>query len=136
MYSVKDISESLDVSRQTVYNYLKEHSSELKDHTIKQKGTTYITDEGLKLIKIAMGLIQVPMIQENDISIGNIVEDIKEGLMEEIRAENLKQQEVFKQIQESLNKEIQEVKKQNEKLIEMMEQNQNKKGFFSRLFKK
>lgn len=53
MYKVKELSESLEISRQTVYNYLKDYSNELKEHIVKKKGTTYIDDEGLNISKIS-----------------------------------------------------------------------------------
>lgn len=138
MYSVKEVSETLEVSRQTIYNYLNELSKELQGHIFKIKGRTLIDDEGVKQIKIKMGLIQVPVVQEETISIDNIVESIKEGLMEEIRAENDKLKEEIRDIKKELYKEIQELKEQNIKLIETVEvvEKQQKKSFIDRIFKK
>ena len=138
MYSVKEVSETLEVSRQTVYNYLKELSKELKSHVFKIKGKTLIDDEGIKVIKIAMGLIQVPVVQEENISIDNIVKEIKEGLMEEIKAENELLREEIKDTKKELYKEIQELKEQNIKLLETVEvvEKQQKKSFIDRIFKK
>ena len=135
MYSVKEVSETLEVSRQTIYNYLNELSKELQGHIFKIKGKTLIDDEGVKQIKIAMGLIQVPVVQEETISIDNIVKEIKNGLMEEIRAENDKLKEEVKDIKKELYKEIQELKSQNIKLMETIE-NKQKRSFFDNLFKK
>lgn len=155
MYCVKDISELLEVSRQTVYNYLKEHSKELKDHIIKKKGTTYIDDDGLTIIKKAMGLIQVPTVEENDVSIDDIVQSIQNGLIEnqallleqikadnillkeQIQADNLKIQleheERLDSMESKFSQEIQDLKIQNQKLLESLTE---KRGFWDRIFNK
>lgn len=48
-YTVAEIAERLNLSKQGVYNKLK--LKEIKLHTSKKQGTTYIDDIGLKLIE-------------------------------------------------------------------------------------
>lgn len=147
MYSVKELSELLEVSRQTVYNYLKDYSKELEGHIFRNKNMTCVDEEGLKIIKIEMGLIQVPIIQESDMDLNDIAEILKSGLLEELRSDSLKLREEHKQdlkdLKIELSEEIQELKTQNEALMKSIEDmkeeikdKQNEGGFFSRLFKK
>ena len=147
VYSVKELSEKLEVSRQTVYNYLKECSKDLEGHIFKNKGITFVDEEGLKIIKISMGLIQVPVIQESDMDLNDIAEILKSGLLEELRSDSLEMRKEHKQDMEDmkteLSQEIQELKTQNEMLLQSLEdikadikENQAEAGFFSKLFKR
>lgn len=137
------------------------NENELKGFTFKKLGTTHINDDGIEVLKQSMGISQVNTIKRDDISIEevikiiseNIKEDVKEN-MEELK-EDLKKdmkedkenlQENIKQDYNKLENELAEVKKQNESiqnqnniLIEMLQDQQNKqeekKGFFD-IFKR
>lgn len=132
MKDIKDIALMLDVSRVTVYNHLKKLDKEIEAHTFKKKGVTYVDDEGIKLLKISMGLIEVPTIREN-ISIENIVDDISsmvsDNLKDDISSLIASSLEEYNQ---DLKKEMGDLKEQNNKLIELLEEKESK-SFLSKL---
>lgn len=152
MYDIKTIALNLDVTVQTIYNHLKKNDKEIKHHIFKRKGTTYIDDEGLIIIKKSMGLIQVPTIQE-DVAIENIIEDIsiqvsnniKNELLNDLNAliterENQLQQH-FEDKLESLKDEIiskhqEQLEIENNKLMNYISKSREKKNLLSRLFLK
>ena len=126
MKDIKDIALMLNVSRVTVYNHLKKLDKEIEAHTFKKKGVTYVDDEGIKLLKISMGLIELPTIREN-ISIGNIVDDISsmvsDNLKDDISSLIASSLEEYNQ---DLKKEMEALKEQNNKLIELLEEKESK----------
>lgn len=132
MKDIKDIASMLNVSRVTVYNHLKKLDKEIEAHTFKKKGITYVDDEGIKLLKISMGLIELPTIREN-ISIGNIVDDISsmvsDNLKDDISSLIASSLEEYNQ---DLKKEMETLKEQNNKLIELLEEKESK-SFISKL---
>ena len=132
MKDIKDIASILNVSRVTVYNHLKKLDKEIEAHTFKKKGVTYVDDEGIKLLKISMGLIELPTIREN-ISIGNIVDDISsmvsDNLKDDISSLIASSLEEYNQ---DLKKEMEALKEQNNKLIELLEEKESK-SFLSKL---
>lgn len=123
MYSVKDLSYELDVTVQTIYNHIKKNDKELIGHIFKKQGTSYLDDEGIRQIKISMGLIEVPEVKEN-ISMEKIIESISEQVSNNI-----------KQDMDKMEQEIQDLKEQNELLIKMIQEQQKKKSIFD-LFKR
>lgn len=123
MKTVKEIALDLEVSQVTVYNHIKKLDKELLGNIFKRQGTTVIDDEGIRLIKISMGLIQVPVVKEN-ISMENIINDISNLVTENVSANIKKDYEVLEQ-------QIQDLKKQNELLIELVKEQQEKKSFFN-----
>lgn len=123
MHDIKSIALNLEVTVQTVYNHLKKKNKELKGHTFKNKGATYIDEEGLMIIKKSMGLIQSPVIEENDIGINDVIEQIKIGIVEEL---NLKMIEREKRLQEQYEEKLDELK--NELIIKQQEQEQKIRG--------
>lgn len=146
MKTVKEIAFDLDVSQVTVYNHIKKLDKELKGNIFKKQGVTYLDDEGIKQLKISMGLIQVPVVKEN-VGIEEIISDIskqvsitiKEELRTEIRKEL--QEELEKQkdliIDQITQKHLQQIQSENNKLkdyIMAAREEENKRGFFSRLF--
>jgi len=126
MKDIKDIASMLNVSRVTVYNHLKKLDKEIEAHTFKKKGVTYVDDEGIKLLKISMGLIKLPTIREN-ISIENIVDDISsmvsDNLKDDISSLIASSLEEYNQ---DLKKEMGDLKEQNNKLIELLEEKESK----------
>lgn len=132
MKDIKDIASMLNVSRVTVYNHLKKLDKEIEAHTFKKKGITYVDDEGIKLLKISMGLIELPTIREN-ISIGNIVDDISsmvsDNLKDDISSLIASSLEEYNQ---DIKKEMEALKEQNNKLIELLEAKEGK-SFISKL---
>lgn len=51
VYTIADVSKMLNSSKQTIYNKLKEFETDLKPHISKNKGITYISIEGLSILK-------------------------------------------------------------------------------------
>lgn len=121
MKSVKDVSLELEVSTTTVYNHINKLKDEIKAHIYNIKGSTYLDDEGIRQLKISMGLIQVPEVKEN-ISMNNIIDEISSSVSENI-TNNIKKD------YEDLRKEVRELKDQNEKLISLIESKENKFSF-------
>jgi len=119
MKTVKEIALDLEVSQVTVYNHIKKLDKELKGNIFKRQGTTYIDDEGIRQIKISMGLIQVPVVKEN-IGIEEVIKDISDLVTENVSA-NIKQ--------------IQDLKEQNNQLIKLVQEQQKRKSIFN-LFKR
>lgn len=122
MYTVKEVSETLKISRQKVYNCLTDYSEKLKEHVIEKKEITYITDDGVEIIKIAVGIIEAPIIQKNDIAISDIGDSIIKGFGEREKKQNDKFQE-----------ELQELNKQNEKLLKIVRSLIGKESWIGRL---
>lgn len=132
MKDIKDIALMLDVSRVTVYNHLKKLDKEIEAHTFKKKGVTYVDDEGIKLLKISMGLIELPTIREN-ISIGNIVDDISSMVSDNLKGDiSSLIASSLEEYNQDLKKEMEALKEQNNKLIELLEEKESK-SFLSRL---
>ena len=127
MKPVKEIALKLDVSQVTVYNHINKLRDEIKAHIYNVKGATYLDDEGIRQLKISMGLIQVPEVKQN-ISMNNIIDEISNTVSENI-TNNIKKD------YEDLRKEVKELKDQNEKLISLIESKEKKfsfKDLFSR----
>ena len=121
MKTVKEIALDLEVSQVTVYNHIKKLDKELKGNIFKKQGTTYLDDEGIRQIKISMGLIQAPVVKEN-ISMENIINDISDLVTENVSAN-------IKQDMDNLKQEIQDLKEQNRLLIKMMQQKERRSFF-------
>lgn len=127
MKPVKEIALILDVSQVTVYNHINKLKDEIKAHIYNVKGATYLDDEGIRQLKISMGLIQVPEVKQN-ISMNNIIDEISNSVSENI-TNNIKKD------YEDLRKEVRELKDRNEKLISLIESKEKKfsfKNLFSR----
>ena len=127
MYSVKDLSYELDVTVQTIYNHIKKNDKELIGHIFKKQGTSYLDDEGIRLIKISMGLIEVPEVKEN-IGIEEVIKDISDLVTENVSAN-------IKQDMDKLQQEVQDLKEQNRLLIELVQEQQERKSIFN-IFKR
>lgn len=133
MYDVKTIAFNAGVTVQTIYNHIKKNDKELIGHIFKKQGTSYLDDEGIRLIKISMGLIQVPTVQK-DIGIEEVIENIsiqvsdkvKDDIVNELKEDNKKQRQSYElkfyRLEQELNKEIEELKNQNQVLIEIIQQ--------------
>lgn len=52
-------------------------------------------EEAVHIIKISMGLIHIPTVQDEDVTVEDIVESIKDGLLEELKADNIEHQEKY-----------------------------------------
>ncbi len=132
MKDIKDIALMLDVSRVTVYNHLKKLDKEIEAHTFKKKGVTYVDDEGIKLLKISMGLIELPTIREN-ISIENIVDDISSMVSDNLKGDiSSLIASSLEEYNQDLKKEMEALKEQNNKLIDLLEEKEGK-SFLSKL---
>jgi predicted transcriptional regulator YheO len=118
MKTVKEVAFNLEVSQVTVYNHIKKLDKELQGNIFKKKGTTYIDDEGIRQLKISMGLIEAPLVRKN-ISMENIIDDISDKVTENIKGDMA-----------NLKEEMQNLKKQNELLIELVKENNKKRSIF------
>ena len=127
MKTVKEIALDLEVSQVTVYNHIKKLDKELKGNIFKRQGTTYIDDEGIMQSKISMGLIQVPVVKEN-IGIEEVIKDISDLVTENVSAN-------IKQDMDKLQQEVQDLKEQNRLLIELVQEQQERKSIFN-IFKR
>ena len=125
MYTVKEIADLLDVSQVTVYNHLKKNEKELIGHVSKKQGVTYIKDEGLKILKISMGIIQVPIVKET-ISLEQIIDEISLNIVNDTNSKYEKLEDDIKNNNDKLEKELKEIKEQNKILIDLMQQQQEK----------
>lgn len=129
MQTVKEIALNLNVTPVTVYNHINKLDKELQGNIFKKKGVTYLDDEGIRQIKISMGLIQVPVIKKN-VSMENIIQDMTEQI-----TVNLKEDitDLKKQVEEltEQNKVLFELKEQNKELIELLKEQGKKKSFFN-----
>lgn len=128
MKTVKEIALDLEVSQVTVYNHIKKLDKELKGNIFKRQGVTHIDDEGIRQIKISMGLIQAPVVKEN-IGIEEVIKDISDLVIENVSAN-------IKQDMDKMEQEIQDLKEQNELLIELVQEQQKKKSPFDLLRRK
>lgn len=132
MKDIKDIALMLDVSRVTVYNHLKKLDKEIEAYTFKKKGVTYVDDEGIRLLKVSMGLIEVPTIRE-DISIENIVDDISSMVSDNLKGDiSSLIASSLEEYNQDLKKEMEALKEQNNKLIDLLEEKEGK-SFLSKL---
>lgn len=131
MKTVKEIALDLEVSQVTVYNHIKKLDKELKGNLFKKQGTTYIDDEGIRLIKISMGLIQPPVVKEYK-STDEIVKDISDLVTDKV-SEQVSNN--IKQDMDKLQQEVQDLKNQNELLIKMLQNQQERKSIFN-IFKR
>ena len=131
---VKEIALILDVSQVTVYNHIKKLKDELKNHLYNVKGATYLDDEGIRQLKISMGLLQIPEVRE-DIGIDNVINEISLSVSEEV-SKNIKKniEENYNELNNKL-KDLQhqndEIKKQNQELIRLLYE-QKSKSFLSK----
>lgn len=127
MKTVKEIALDLEVSQVTVYNHIKKLDKELKGNIFKKQGTTYLDDEGIRQIKISMGLIQAPVVKEN-IGIEEVIKDISDLVTEQV-SENISAN--IKNEMQDLREQVLELQKQNKLLIEMMQEQKEKKSIFN-----
>lgn len=132
MKSVKDISLKLGVSTTTVYNHIKKLDKEIKPYIFNVKGITYLNDEGIRQIKISMGLLEVPTVQET-ISIENIIDEISLNVREDIRKDFTDLKETIKNNDDEIQRELKELREQNERLLYLIEGMQEKKSFIDKV---
>lgn len=119
MKTVKEIALDLDVSQVTVYNHINKLNDELKGNIFKKQGVTHLDSEGIKQLKISMGLIQIPTVKEN-ISMEEIIQDISNNVTKEITRS-------FEKDFVDLQEKIETLEKQNQSLIKLMEDKQKEK---------
>ena len=130
IFSVKDVAVKLEVTRQTVYNHIDKNFESLKGDIKKIQGTTYLTIEGVRILKESMGLLQVPA-KEEKIDLDAIIKEISDNMDLSIKGT----MESIKEDYNKLENELAEVKKQNEILIQMIQDQAEKKSFFD-IFKR
>lgn len=113
MKKIKEIAELLDVSQVTVYNHIKKIDDKLQGHIFKEQGATHLDDEGIRQLKISMGLIQVPTVQEYT-SLDDLIQGISSLVNESI-------EKSIKDHYQGLERELEGLRQQNQKLIELIE---------------
>lgn len=157
MKPVKEIALILDVSQVTVYNHINKIKDDIKSHIFNVKGATYLDKEGIRQLKISMGLLQVPEIREN-ISMSNIIDEISDIVSKQISIEIKKHHEYTQlqirndniELKDNIKKDndllldkiekdnadmkiqVEELKKQNETLIGLIS-NKSNKTFFQKI---
>lgn len=134
MYSVKDIALRLEVTPVTIYNHINKLGQDIEPNKSKIKGVTYLNEQGLNQIKISMGLLNPPEVQEI-VTLEDTVKSIS----------TLVSDEVLYQIKEALDNkfnslelELREIKEQNKMLLDLLEekekeQEQVKEPLFKRI---
>ncbi len=138
LFSVKDVAVKLEVTRQTVYNHIDKNIEQLKGEIKKIQGTTYLTGEGVRILKQSMGLLQVPVKNET-VELDAIMKELKDSINYNVKESMENVREDIKKDNEKLENELAEVKKQNEILIkkidDLIEKKEEKKSFFD-IFKR
>lgn len=136
MKTIKEVALDLEVTPATVYNHLKKLDKEMKGNIFKKKGITYLDDEGMRQLKISMGLLEVPSIQEYH-SLDQVVENINKSVTEQLTI-NITEH-IDEQIKNTITNELEDILKhvgeiteQNKVLIEMLEK-QQKNTFSNKL---
>ena len=120
MYTVKEVADLLDVSQVTIYNHLKKNDKELRGQVTKKKGVTYIKDEGLKVLKVSLGIIQVPTVKEN-ISLENIIDEISLNIINDIKDDFIEVKGRMIQDNHDLMARLEALEKQNNTLIQLLQ---------------
>jgi len=157
LYDVDQAASKLNVSKQSIYNKLK--LKEYKEYIIRKSGKTYIDDDLLNLIKdnlkfkstIENEKMEKPAKQEDSTDttdLLNLNKDLFNALMNQLKeqAKQLETKDVqIKDLNDRLaaeqeltkNRQVLELKQQDNKLLEEVAADQEpKKGFFQRIFKK
>lgn len=113
MYSVKELEDLLQVSNVTIYKKIK--LKEMEPFIVKNKGVTYITEDGLKLIKDNLsykafeGIVKNKDEIENDKAIEEVAISVEnEGFKDEL--------EGYKTLINSLESQIKTLNDDKEKL--------------------
>lgn len=130
MYTVKEVADLLEVSQTTIYNHLKKNEKALKGYVSKKQGATYIKDEGLRVIKISLGLIEVPVIVEENKSYEDMRDEISLQVVNSIKENYTDLKETIKNNDDEVQRELKEIKEQNKILIDMI---QEKKSFIDKV---
>lgn len=108
MYKVSELSEMFKVSQVTIYNKLK--LKELEPYVCKDKRTTYVTEEGYKVIKEVLNfkeIVEEPLAGENEVASDEIKvnEEIKEDyinfLKNEIEFKNKQIEELLLRLEQT-----------------------------------
>ena len=123
MKTVKEVAFNLEVSQVTIYNHIKKLDHELKGNIFKKQGKTFIDDEGVKQIKISMGLVD-PLVVKENVSMENIIDEISNLVTENVSANIKDDMEVIKN-------QMNDLQEQNKLLIELVEMLQEKKSIFN-----
>jgi len=164
LYTVTELSDSLKISKQTIYVKLK--MKMLEEHITKKQGVTYISEEGLNLIKDSLKMKRVVSDLNNEYTTKtsddevatdsenfklnsdyiNYLKDqliIKDKLIKEkdaIISNQLNESNLRLKDQQELTRNGQVLQSQNIKYIELTEKMREepivKKGFMSKLFNK
>lgn len=129
LMSVSELSDLIGLSKVSIYNKLK--LKELEPYVLKSKGVTYITDDGVNLIKQLFNLNEDTLnpLNEEDNRIGEETnETIENKEIEEIKGQ-LKELSIdyinsLKEENETLKNQLREKDKQIEELHKLVENNQ------------
>lgn len=129
---VKVLAELLSCSRQTVYNHIQKNKKKLTGHIKKIDRTTFFDNEGIEIIKMSMGLIEPPevvVIEEDAMDKQELLADIVNSV-----------REANKDDMDMVRLELDEVKKQNQLLLdkmdELIKEQKNKQSLWQRLLGK
>lgn len=133
MKPVKEIALMLDVSQVTVYNHIKKLKEDIEPYIYDIKGVKHLDNEGIRQIKISMGLLQVPEVRK-DISMDHVINEISIQVSKEIKEDYQELKDDNETIREQLN----ELQEQNKELLDLLHHKENKSLIkrFKGLFKK
>lgn len=121
MKTVKETALYLNVSQVTVYNHIKKLDKKIDPYIFKRQGVTHITEQGIKEIKISMGLIDPPkvikeykstdeIVNEISIKVNQGISDNIKSLSNEIKKDNQNLRErIQKDQEESSNRQKEEI---------------------------
>ena len=136
LYTIKEISELIDLSKVSIYKKLKLKS--LQEYITKKGGVTYVSQEGFNLIQASLKHLNNEQTHSSSKDINEPVEPLTLD------------KEVFKVLNEQLKIKDTQIKELNDRLKEALQINQNsqvllkdkpklldepkKKGFWSKIF--
>lgn len=128
MKTVKEVAYLLGVSQVTIYNHLKKNEKELKGNVVKKQGVTHIKDEGIRQLKISLGMLEVPEVKEN-ISMEQVIDEIASSVKDDIKKDYGSIQEELKEVKEQ----NQDMKEQLNNLIELLQEEETEKSLWERI---
>jgi hypothetical protein len=128
LYSVKEVSEVLNLSLVSVYKKFKK--PEIKPYIVKKEGIKYISEEGLEILKgLKDNSENTGQSKQHNNADDGILNDYINHLKEQLKQKDTQIQQLIE-----LNKNNQILLKQEKDKVLLLEE--KKKPFWSRLFNK
>lgn len=140
MYTVLEIADQLNISKQTVY--VRIHMKEMENHVFKKNGMTLVDDEGLNFIKDGLRMKNSDSSDETETIKTDYIEHLKEQIKEKDSQIVSKDKQINDLNERFKNSQILQLNNtQNEDKILLLtekfrENKVEKKGFIGRIFSK